>query len=172
MPDETLFLANKVANAVDTRLSYWGADLRCRFANAAYESCFGIPPHKMLGISTDLFLGTYYEEAVPRILGVLKGEAQVFERAITLPSGMMRHDLVSFHPDVAGGIVQGFTVHATDNNRVKQLKFELEKSEKRVELLASHDFLTSLPNRYLLIDRISGLLSQAESSGTLLVLQL
>jgi diguanylate cyclase (GGDEF)-like protein/PAS domain S-box-containing protein len=168
MSDETLVLANKVANAVDSLLGYWSSNLRCRFANSAYEMWFGKSSHEMLGISIDEFLGASYELSLPHIRGALNGEIQVFERTITRPDGTICHCLASYYPDVDDGTVLGFMVHAVDVTAMKQLEFELDKCKKRAERLASHDFLTGLPNRYLLIDRISGLLSQAESSGTLL----
>ena len=168
MPDETLVLANKVANTVDSIMGYWSSDLKCRFANSAYETWFGKSQDEMLGISIDEFLGASYEITIPYVLGALKGEVQMFERTITRPDGTLRHCFASYHPDIADGTVQGFTVHEVDVTAVKRLEVELKQCEIRAERLASHDFLTGLPNRYLLIDRISALLSQAESSGTLL----
>lgn len=162
MPSEYLELGNKAANAVNALLSYWGSDLKCRFANTAYQQWFKKSPREMLGISLDRFLGQQYEPSVPHIQGALNGEAQVFEGVINQPGGMIRHTLVSFHPDVTGGKVLGFTAHVVDNSRAKQLEFALEKCEKRAELLTSHDFLTGLPNRFLLTERISTLLAEAE----------
>jgi diguanylate cyclase (GGDEF)-like protein/PAS domain S-box-containing protein len=166
MPQETL-IARRVADAVDAVMGYWDHDLRCQFANAAYETWFGIPAREMLGVSIGRFLGTSYETILPYILGALEGEAQVFEREIRLPGGMVRHGLVSYHPDVTDGLVRGFSEHVVNITRAKRLEYELEKCQKRAGLLATHDFLTGLPNRFLLADRISALLSYAEKSGEL-----
>ena len=87
MSDETLVLANKVANAVDSLLGYWSSDLRCRFANSAYEMWFGKSSNEMLGISVDELLGASYMLSLPHIRGALNGEIQVFERTITRPDG-------------------------------------------------------------------------------------
>lgn len=165
MAQDTLAVANRVINAVDAIMGYWDSDLRCQFANVAHEAWFGIPAREMLGISIGKFLGASYEATLPYILGALNGEAQAFEREISLPSGMVRHCLVSYYPDVADGTVRGFSVHIANITRVKRLEFELDKCQKRAGLLATHDFLTGLPNRFLLMDRISALLSQAETGG-------
>ena len=163
LPSEYLELGNRAVNVIDALIAYWGSDLKCRFANNAYQQWFGKSPSEMLGIPLDRLLGPLYEPSFPHIQGALNGESQVFERVITQPDGKIRHGLVSFHPDVADGRVQGFSVYVVDHSRVKQLEFNLEKCEKRAELLASHDFLTGLPSRFLLTDRISALLAQAEN---------
>lgn len=165
MPSDPLAFASKVINTVDAVMGYWDCDLRCQFANAAFETWFGIPPHEMLGISMGRFLGASYDATLSYILGALTGEAQVFEREITLPGGMIRHALVSYYPDVAEGVVRGFSVHIANITRVKRLEVELEKCQRRAGLLATHDPLTGLPNRFLLIDRIFALLSQGEKDG-------
>jgi diguanylate cyclase (GGDEF)-like protein len=167
MASEDLESAGRVINTVDAIMGYWDCDLRCRFANAAYETWFGISPREMLGIPMGRFLGASYQAELPYLLHVLNGEAQAFEREITLPSGAIRHGLVSYYPDVVEGVVRGFSVHIANITRVKRLEFELEKCQRRAELLATHDFLTGLPNRFLLMDRISALLSQGEMDGEL-----
>jgi len=65
MPDETLVLANKVANAVDSLLGYWSSDLRVRFANSAYEMWFGKSSNEMLGVQSMNFSGLHTSSACP-----------------------------------------------------------------------------------------------------------
>jgi len=167
MAGEAPEIAARLVNTVDAIMGYWGCDLRCQFANAAYETWFGVSPSEMLGIPMGRLLGASYEAELPYLLGVLNGEAQAFEREITLPSGAIRHALVSYYPDVVEEVVRGFSVHIANITKVKRLEFELEKCQRRAGLLATHDFLTGLPNRFLLMDRISALLSQGEKSGEL-----
>lgn len=167
MPLESLGSAIKVANAIDAIMSYWDRDLQCQFANAAHETWFGIHPTEMLGTSIGKFLGGSYEATLPHILSALSGEAQVFEHEIRLPDGMVRHALASYYPDVVDGVVRGFSMHIANITQIRRVEFELEKCRRRAELLATHDFLTGLPNRFLLTDRVSALLSQAEKSGEL-----
>jgi diguanylate cyclase (GGDEF)-like protein len=162
-------LASKVANSIDVIMSYWNRDLRCQFASAAHEKWFGRSPREMLGVTLAEFLGPQYELTLPFILEVLTGKTQVFEREITLHDGSVRRGIVRYYPDVAHGILHGFSVHvAIDDARSRDLELQLEQCKARVGLLATHDYLTGLPNRFLLTDRIHGLLSEAEKSRVLL----
>jgi diguanylate cyclase (GGDEF)-like protein len=83
------------------------------------------------------------------------------------PDGMIRQVFIRYYPDIAGGIVQGFSVYAVHDARRRRLEIQLEECNTRASLLATHDYLTGLPNRFLLTDRISTLLSQAEDNGGL-----
>jgi hypothetical protein len=119
----------------------------------------------MLGISLEEFLGPRYKSTLPYALGALSGEAQIFECEITLHDGPISRGIVRYYPDVVDGIVQGFTVYVADDEMVKHLQMQLEEANSRNHHLASHDYLTGLPNRVLLTDRIRTLLSEANSCG-------
>ncbi len=162
MPEDAIDFVMKVVDKVDVMLGYWDCDLHCRFANAAYQVWFGKSRHELLGTSLKELLGPLYEQNLPHILAALRGEMRVFERAIQLPDGSTRHSLASYYPDIVDGVVRGFTVQVTDVSRLKHLEFELQQAMKRAELLATHDFLTGLPNRILLTDRIATTLSHAQ----------
>ena len=154
MQEEMSDSVRKVVDNVDVMLGYWDRDQRCRFANAAYKTWFGKSPRELLGRPLKELLGPIYELNLPHIRAALDGHIQVFERTIPLPDGTVRHSLASYYPDVVDGVVRGFTVQVTDVTRLKQLEFELQEAKKRAEVLATHDFLTGLPNRLLLVDRI------------------
>src|SRR5581483_12072923 len=147
-------IAIKVVDNVDVMLGYWDRNLKCQFANAAYQVWFGKSRRDLLGSSIQDLLGPLYEMNLPYILAALEGKAQVFERTIPLPDGSTRHSLASYYPDIVNGEVCGFTVQVTDVTRLKRLEFELQEAKNRAELMATHDFLTGLPNRVLLMDRI------------------
>ena len=68
--------ALRTINRVPAMLAYWGADERCRFANAAYYEWFGRSPEEMIGISLAEFLGPVYRHNVPYIRRALAGEPQ------------------------------------------------------------------------------------------------
>lgn len=57
-------------------LAYWDASLRCRFANRAYESWFGVSPEELIGRHMSELLGPLYELNLPYIEGALRGEPQ------------------------------------------------------------------------------------------------
>ena len=56
---QTRRLANRerfvrlVTDALPGMVGYWDADLRCRFANRAYEQWFGVQVDKLLGLRGD-----------------------------------------------------------------------------------------------------------------------
>jgi diguanylate cyclase (GGDEF)-like protein len=164
MSQDALAFANKIINTIDVVLGYWDRELRCQFANTSCAMWFGRSPHD---ISLEELLGPLYESSLPYIRGALNGEAQAFECDILLPDGSIRHGLASYYPDIVDGTVAGFSVHLVNITKTRRLEFALEDCNRRARLLASHDFLTGLANRYLLIDRISELILTAASSGEL-----
>ncbi|AXC13456.1 diguanylate cyclase/phosphodiesterase (GGDEF & EAL domains) with PAS/PAC sensor(s) [Acidisarcina polymorpha] len=167
MAHEPIDIAMKVVDNVDVLLGYWDRDLRCQFANSAYLVWFGKSRQEMVGTSMEDLLGPVFESNLPHILAVLRGETQVFERTITLPDGSIRHSLACYYPDISDGEVIGFSVQVADVTRLKNLEFELEAAKNRAEQLATHDFLTGLPNRVLLLDRISTAMANVQRRGGL-----
>ena len=112
---------------VPSMLAYWDVDLRCRFANRAYERWFGIDPAGLLGTSLrDLLGAELFALNEPYIRGALRGEAQTFERAIPGPDGVVRHSLANYIPDIVGGVVVGFMALVTDVTKLKQAEFALQ----------------------------------------------
>lgn len=167
MPQGPLEIQLKVMNNVDAMLGYWDKGLRCRFANAAYKVWLGKSREEILGISIEELLGPLYELNLPYIRAVLLGEVQVFERAFPLPNGTVRHSLTSYYPDFVDGEVVGFSVQVADVTRMKELEIELLAAKAQAEMLATHDFLTGLPNRVLLADTISQAIRRAGRIGML-----
>src|SRR5689334_16501 len=68
-------------------VAYWDAEQRCRFANRAYETWFGMRPEDLIGRQLRELLGSLYELNLPYIEGALRGEEQQFEREIPDPQG-------------------------------------------------------------------------------------
>jgi len=167
LPNNNLDFALKVTQSIDAMVGYWDRNQRCRFANPAYQDWFGISAKEMMGIPISELLGPIYELNAPFIRGALSGETQVFERAISVPDGTVRYSLASYHPDVVCGQVHGFTAHVTDVTRMKLLEMELLAARERAERLATHDYLTGIPNRVLLMDRIEEAIAHAKATGGL-----
>ncbi|MCX5746790.1 MAG: PAS domain S-box protein [Proteobacteria bacterium] len=113
-------------------LAYWDTDLRCRFANHAYEQWFGVSPEALIGTHISDLLGPLYELNRPYIEGVLRGEPQEFERAIPAPDGgPARYGLASYIPDVSSGEVRGFYALVTDISATKRAQLALAESEAK-----------------------------------------
>lgn len=166
-PERSDDLAIRVVHNIDAMLGYWGRDLRCRFGNAAYRTWFGISPADLRGMPIARLLGPLYELNFPHICAALEGTPQVFERPITLPDGSVRYAMASYQPDIFNGVVQGFSAHVTDVTRMKMLELELQSARDSAEQLATHDFLTGLPNRVKLTERIHSAIANAKTTGGL-----
>jgi len=158
-------IAMKVVDNVDAMLGYWDRDLRCRFANAAYSVWFGRTRDELVGLTMEEVLGPLFAMNHHHALAALAGEIQIFERDITLPDGSVRNSLASYFPDIRDGVVLGFSVQVTDVSRMKTLELELKEAKRQAEVLATHDFLTGLPNRVLLSESIRHALSEVRRKG-------
>ena len=143
-------------------VAYWDGAQRCRFAPQAYRAWFGRGRDELLGISLKELLGPLYEMNLPHIEAAYRGERQVFERAIPRPDGTgVRHSLATYIPRIIGGEVVGIFVHVADVEPLKGLERELKAARDKAEKLATHDFLTGLPNRLLLMDRFDEMIARA-----------
>lgn len=116
---------------VPSMLAYWDRDLRCRFANRAYESWFGVNPDHLIGISIQDLLGPeLFELNEPHMRKVLAGERQIFERLIPGPGGVMRNSLAEYIPDEVDGVVNGFLVQVTNLTELKKTQAALSKEHE------------------------------------------
>jgi len=82
-----------------TMIAYWDQDLRCRYANGAYQSWFGVEPCKLIGTSLKDLLGPeLFALNAPFALGALAGQEQTFERVVPGPDGVKRNSLAKYMP--------------------------------------------------------------------------
>jgi len=143
-------------------LAYWGADQRCRIANRAYETWFGVAPESLIGKTMRELLGPIYPLNLPHIEAALRGEPQVFEREIKDPhGGAPRQSQAHYVPHVVDGVVRGFFVMVVDLTVQKRLEWQLRQGKEEAEKSAVHDALTGLPNRLLMDDRLRIALARA-----------
>jgi two-component system, OmpR family, sensor kinase len=125
-----------LVDRIPTMLAYWDRSLKCRFANRAYETWFGVKPDDLLGMSVQSLLGPkIFALNEPFMRKVLAGERQVFERIIPGPDGVERHSLAEYIPDLVDGEVQGFLVQVTNVTELKQTQAALHReSELRLQI--------------------------------------
>jgi PAS domain S-box-containing protein len=115
-------------NHISAMVAYWDRDQRCVFSNKSYREWFGRDPEQMVGMLMKDLLGSLYEKNLPYIQGVLRGEKQVFERRIPLPGGGYRDSIATYTPDIAEGVVRGFTVHVADVTTLREREAALERT--------------------------------------------
>ncbi len=121
-PEEIRFLIDNIPSMV----AYWDSDLKCRFANRAYETWFGVSPDALVGTSLrDLLGAELFALNEPYIRAALQGRAQNFERVVPGPGGVRRNALAWYIPDVVDGAVRGFLVQVSETTRLKQTEAAL-----------------------------------------------
>ena len=125
-----------LVDRVPAMLAYWDQDLKCRFANRAYETWFGVDPDRLLGTSVRDLLGPeLFAMNEPHMRKALAGERQVFERIVPGPGGARRHSLAEYIPDMVDGTVRGFLVQVTDVSILKETQAALnQESHLRVQI--------------------------------------
>jgi len=145
----------RLLDHIDAMVAYWDIDRICIFANNAYIARYGKTREEIVGISQEQLLGPLYKRNLAYIEAAYAGNRQVFERELTTDVGHAHFNLISYIPDIVDGIVRGIFVHIADVTSLKEAESELRQARDRAEHMATHDFLTGLPNRALLEDRIS-----------------
>jgi PAS domain S-box-containing protein len=120
-------------NALPAMVGYWDSEQRNRMANDAYFKYFGKAPREMRGMHLRDLLGPeLYQRNLSYIEGALAGETQLFDSAITTPSGEVRYTQDSYIPDVVEGVVRGFFVLVTDISERRGIEEEIEHSRARL----------------------------------------
>ena len=129
-----------VVDTVPAMVAYWDRDLRCKFANRAHESWYGMKPEALVGRRIEEVIGPV-RYAVNReyIDAALNGQAQTFEGVVPGPEDTERNTLAHFVPDIVDGQVAGFLAHLSDVSRLKRseeaLRWEMDQREQAYELL-------------------------------------
>ena len=115
-------------------VSYWGADLRCRFANKFYNEWFGRSSAELAGIHMSELLGQeLFDVYAPHVEAVLAGRPQSFERDLLDPAGQVRHTWTNYIPDFDdNGGVRGFFVLASDVSELKRTELRLHELNEQM----------------------------------------
>ncbi|PND38921.1 bifunctional diguanylate cyclase/phosphodiesterase [Paucibacter aquatile] len=120
-----------ITDAIPGLVAYWDKDLRCRFANKAYEDWFGRRPDELLGVSLRDLLGEHvFGLNAVYIEGALAGQEQQFERQLTKADGSIGHTWAHYIPDVVNGEVQGFFATVSDVTALKSTQLALEEAQR------------------------------------------
>jgi PAS domain S-box-containing protein len=123
---DSTYHMRRLVDHVPSMLAYWDRDLRCRFANHAYERWFGVDPDGLVGTSIrDLLGAELFALNEPYIRGALRGEEQQFERVVPGPGGVRRHSLATYVPDIVNGEVLGFMAQVTEVTKLKETEAAL-----------------------------------------------
>ncbi len=126
-----------VLDAVPSMIGYWDRNLINQVANHAYARWFGIDPAQVPGRHIRELLGEeLYAQNLPCIEAVLRGEPQVFQRAIPRPDGSgARHSLAYYLPDIVDGEVCGFHVIVHDVTELTESRERLAATLRENEML-------------------------------------
>lgn len=124
---------SRILNNLPALVGYWDCSLFNVHANEAYSKYFGKTPNEIKGKHISELLGeALYIKNILYIEGALNGQAQTFEREISLPDGTKKQTIANYLPDVVDGIVQGFFVIVTDISYIKKLENERREIEAKI----------------------------------------
>ena len=119
-------------------LAYWDDDMRCRFANRAFQDWFGLSEAQIIGARYETLMpASNVGNNAALIAAALNGEPQRFQRLIRNPRGEARHSMVSYIPDSVDGRQRGFLALALDVDEIKRAELELQRVN--AELVLSRD---------------------------------
>jgi two-component system sensor histidine kinase/response regulator len=143
-----------VTDTVPGMVSYWGPDLRCRFANRACEEWFGRSAAQMQGLHVRELLGEDdYLQQEPALRAALAGEPQRLERTLARPGAEPAHTWTHCVPDRQGDTVHGLLVLVSDvtplksaEQRLQQLNGELALARDQADAAnrAKSEFLANM----------------------------
>lgn len=148
-----------ILDAMPMSIAYTDHELRYRFVNSGYEALFGIPRADAVGQRVPQVLGSARFRVIKSyIYRALSGEEVRWEREERDADGSTRHLEAHYVPHrVADGRVVGHFGIVTDITARKE-------NERLLKYLATHDQLTGLPNRNLLVEHLGLALARAARS--------
>jgi PAS domain S-box-containing protein len=120
-----------VTDNLPAMVGYWTSDLRCVFANKAYQEWFGVAPEQIIGMHARELMGDeLFERSEAMMRAAVAGSSQTFERTLTKPDGSIGYLWSNYIPEKVGDIVQGFYVLASDISALKHTEIALEEANR------------------------------------------
>jgi PAS domain S-box-containing protein len=130
-----------ITNSVPAMIGYWNRELRCEFANDAYDEWFGLEAERILGMSLQEVLGDeLFKLNEPYVLAALAGRPQQFERTIVKPDGSRGYTNASYVPDIdETGKVRGFFVLVVDVTPLRSSFERIRELAQRLETVREEE---------------------------------
>ena len=132
---DTVRFGREITDAIPGLVTYWDADLRCRFANRSYLESFERTAEQVIGHTRGEIFGDAHESAViDRLQLALRGEPQLFEFEPRL--GLAGNALYQVHYVPArgpSGAIQGVYMMAFDISALKHAEAELTRTNEALE---------------------------------------
>ncbi len=120
----------KLIDILPGMVGYWDAELRCGFANRAYQEWFGKSPEEMKGIHIRALMGEeLYARNEPYITAARGGEYQHFERTLIKSDGNAGYTWCHYIPDCTPDSVNGFFVLITDVTDLKKAEETVSRQD-------------------------------------------
>ncbi len=126
---DTVRFGRQITDAIPGLVTYWDADLRCRFANRSYLERFERTAEQVIGRTRAEIFGTAHEDAViDRLRLALLGQPQVFDFQPQLAAEPEDNGFYQVHYVPArapSGAVEGVYMMAFDISALKHAETEL-----------------------------------------------
>lgn len=135
-------------------LCYLDQDLYFTYVNAAYREALDIKDESSSVHMPSALSEAAYQKIEQKVDDALAGQAQSFEVQLPLLESEPQDLRISYAPHISGGNTGGIAA------RIQNVTLE-KRAQAALEHQASHDILTGLPNRTLLMDRMEHALAKS-----------
>lgn len=158
-------LLTEILDQLDAMVGYWDINQICVYINDASHHWYGKSRQQLIGMTLEGLLGPLYIKNLTYIRAAYDGTIQTFEDEVESPDGSVHKYRTTYTPRIINREVVGIFIHIVDVTTVKSLEISLREAKEENRHLATHDFLTGLPNRVLLLDRMKQALALSKRHG-------
>jgi diguanylate cyclase (GGDEF)-like protein/PAS domain S-box-containing protein len=159
--EQELLLSAHILNSISEGVAVTDADQKFRYVNPAFTAITGYSPDEVIGkspklLSSGLMEKTFYGSMWRNITESNHWQGEIIDRRKNGES-FAEWLSISTLKDETGKISRYVSVFTDISER--------KAAELRMVHMAQHDFLTGLPNRMLLLDRLDQAIARAERDG-------